>query len=287
MSRASAEVVSTKDYLTYLRETAPKDVLNLEGSMQHEDEYKYITVNINPKQFKSHIELIHITDVQYGHRECNVEKLIEYRDWILSEPNRFVFFGGDMVDAATVISIASPYENTMEPQGQVYRFAEIMNPIRHRVLGYVGGNHERRSTKTFGDLGPLIATLLGIPYSSGKQFVDIYYGDHQPFKNALWHGGSGSRTKGSKAQMLNRFMTQGDSQCYWVGHLHDALTLFDWRESRDQKGSIQMEKYCGIMSSSFLRHYGTYAETAGMAPSETLMGRVILEPNGHWEVTLR
>jgi hypothetical protein len=191
-----------------------------------------------------------------------------------------------MVDAATPISIASPYENTEEPQGQVFRFIEIAMPIRHRILGYVGGNHERRSIKTFGDLGHLIATLLKIPYSSGKQFVDIHYGDHAPFKNSLWHGGTGSRTKGAKAQMLHRFMAQGDSQCYWVGHLHDCLVLFDWRERRFYN-KIKLEKYAGVMSSSFLDHYGTYAEVAGLAASDTIMGRVILEPNGKWMLTLK
>jgi hypothetical protein len=191
-----------------------------------------------------------------------------------------------MVDAATPISIASPYENTEEPQGQVFRFVELAMPMRHRILGFTFGNHERRSVKTFGNLGNLIATLLRIPGSSGKQFVDINFGEHKAFKNSLWHGGTGSRTKGAKAQMLHRFMGQGDAQCYWVGHLHDAMVLFDWRERR-KSGHIHLEKYAGVMSSSFLDHYGTYAEVSGMAPSDTMMGRVILEPNGKWELTLR
>lgn len=48
-----------------------------------------------------------------------------------------------------------------------------------------------------------------------------------------------------------------------------------------------LEKYAGVMSSSFLEHYGTYAEVAGLAPSDTMMWRVILEPGGHWELTAR
>lgn len=278
---------STQQYLDKLWKDAPKDVVNIQGSMQIGDEYKYVTVDFNPKKYPHGIEVLALTDVQYGHVCCNVAKFIEFRDWVLKEHNRFVFFLGDMIDAATAVSIASPYENTEEPQGQIYRFIELAMPIRHRILGYVGGNHERRGVKTFGDLGHLIATFLKVPYSSGKQFIDINYGKHTPFKNSLWHGGSGSRTKGSKAMMLHRFMTQGDSQCYWVGHLHDVVVLFDWRERRNAEGAIHLEKFSGVMSSSFLEHYGTYAEVAGMAPSDTMMGRVILEPDGHWELTLR
>lgn len=285
-SHEKAIVPATHSYLDRLWKNAPKDVVRLDTSMHFGDESKYVTVNFDVDEYPDGIEILALTDVQYGHLACNVPKFIEFRDWILRKPNRFVFFLGDMVDAATAVSIASPYENTEEPQGQVFRFVELAMPIRHRILGYVGGNHERRSVKTFGDLGHLIATFLKIPYSSGKQFIDINYGEHKAFKNSLWHGGTGSRTKGAKAQMLHRFMQQGDAQLYWVGHLHDVVVLFDWRERR-LKGKIKLEKFAGVMSSSFLEHYGTYAEVAGMAPADTMMGRLILEPNGKWEITLR
>ena len=278
-------VPSTRDYIDRLWANAPKDVLTLNTGMRIGDESKYVSLTVDPKKHKT-FEILHITDVQYGHLRCNVQKFLEYRDWILREPNRFVFFGGDMIDAAHALSVASPYTNTEEPQGQVYRFCELVMPMRHRILGYVGGNHERRGERTFGDLGHLIATLLKVPYSSGKQFVDIYYGKHKPFKNSLFHGKSHGATKGSKAQMIHNFMKQGDSHLYWVGHLHDTLMVGDVREKRGEFG-IEPEKFAGVMSSSFLEHYGTYAEVAGMPAGDTNMWRLVLEPTGHWELTLR
>lgn len=286
MHTTSSLVPATQTYLSQLWKNAPDDVFQIKSSMQYGDECKYLTVNIDPKKFPERVEILHITDVQYGSLGCNVPVFKEYVNWILKEPNRFVFLGGDLIDAATVLSVASPYDNTECPQSQIYRFCELLMPIRHRILGYVFGNHERRGEKTFGNLGNLIATLLKIPGSSGKQFVDINYGAHKAFKNSLWHGGTGSRTKGAKMQMLHRFMTQGDAQCYWVGHLHDAMMTFDWREKREN-GKIRLEKFAGVMSSSFLEHYGTYAEVAGMAASGTMMWRLILEPNGKWELTAR
>lgn len=280
--------VPTQSYIERLHAKAPPNVIEASSSMNYGNQSKYITAKFDPKKFPNGIEILHLTDVQYGHMYCDVAKFIEYRDWVLKEPNRFVFFGGDMVDSATVISVASPYENTTGPDNQVYEFCELAMPLRHRVLGYVGGNHERRGVKTFGDLGPLIAMLLKIPFSGGKQFVDIHYGKHAPFKNSLWHGGTGSRTKGAKAQMLHRFMTQGDSQVYWVGHLHDVLYLGDVRERRDPAGgAIKPEKFCGVMSSSFLGHYGTYAETMGMSVGDCQMWRLTLTPDGHWGMNVR
>jgi predicted MPP superfamily phosphohydrolase len=276
---------STMDFLEKFWKQAPKDVVKIHQSMRIAHETKFVTLEFDPRKFKT-IELLHITDVQFGHLMCDKRKVVEYRDWVLSEPNRFVLFGGDMIDAATAISIASPYENDVEPQGQVFNFCELMQPMRHRILGYVGGNHERRGAKTFGDLGRIIATLLKVPYSAGRQFIDIKYGEHDPFKVSLWHGSGSAKTKGAKAQMLHRFMQQADSQLYLVGHLHDVVVLFDFRQRR-HRGRIQLQKIAGAMSSSFLEYFGTYAETADLSPSSTMMARVILEPSGHWELTLR
>lgn len=274
------------EYLDKLQREAPADVVDIEGSMQFGDEFKFVTAKFNEKDFPDGIEIMHITDVQYGHLACNVEKFKEYRDWILSEPNRFVVFGGDMIDAATVLSVASPYENTEEPQGQIYKFVELAMPMRHRIIGYVGGNHERRTARAFGDAGHLIATLMRIPYSSGKQFIDVHYGKHKPYKISLWHGGGNGRTKGSKAMMIHRFMSQADSDAYFVGHLHDVIMVGDVRERRDGN-KIKLEKVFGVMSSSFLTHYGTYAEVMGMSAGDTNMWRLMLDPNGHSEMTLR
>lgn len=286
MAHEIIQVPSTQDFLERLQKNAPDDVIDLRTSHHIGDETKYVTVNFDVKEYPVGIELLMLTDVQWGHLMCREDRFIEFRDWVLDHPNRFVLFGGDMIDAAHALSVANSYENKYEPMQQVFRFVEVAMPLRHRIIGFVGGNHERRSSKMFGDLGHLLATFMKIPYSSGKQLIDVNYGEHRAFKVSLWHGGTGSKTKGAKAQMLHRFMAQGDSQLYLVGHLHDVVLLFDWRERRKNK-KIVLEKFAGVMSSSFLEYWGTYAETAGLAPSDTMMARVILEPNGKWEVTLR
>jgi len=251
------------------------------------DETKLVNVDLR-KSKADHIEISHLTDLQYGHKNFMTARFLAYLDWILSCDYRYVILGGDLIDAATVLSIGSPYENTGEPIDQVSGVIELLSPLAkdNRLLGYVGGNHERRTMRTFGDVGRLIAKQLGVPYSRGVQLLDVWYGDHRPFRISVWHGSGGARTKGAKAQMLHRFMGQADSTCYLVGHLHDAMVLFDWRQRR-HRGKIKLQKIAGIMSSSFLAYWNSYAEAAAMSPSDTMMGRIILDRNGHWEVTMR
>lgn len=248
-------------------------------------EEKYITWDFTKAKFST-LELTQITDAQFGHICCKTERLIEYRDWILSRPNRYMLWTGDNVDSATMQSKGTTWENRGTPQQQLFEYVKLWAPARHRILGSVGGNHERRSLTTFGDLGVTIAALLRIPYSRGKQLIDIYFGDHKPFQISLWHGVGGARTKGTVAQILNRFASEGDSQLYLMGHVHQPLIMPFWKERRGVRG-VRAVKTIGCIGSSFMETWGSYGEVSGYGPSDVLMPRCVLEKSGHWEVTLK
>src|SRR5215472_2970699 len=219
---------------------------------------------------------------------CKLDRLKEYRDWILAEPYRFVVFGGDMVDAAHISAPGGPYDNLFKPQTQVYKFCEMFAPLAHRIISFVGGNHERRANLYFGDLGTLLATLLQTPYSAGQQFVDIHFGEWKPFRIDNWHGRGAARTMGAKSNMIWEHMLHSDADWCPVGHLHDAITLFRWIRQRDGANlKLKWRKQGGSMSTSFLDWCGTYAEVAGMKTTDVMMAKVVLEPDGRWQLTLR
>ena len=261
-----------------------------EGLSHHmvlDGETKRVMVSVPDSEHPDFIELLMLTDLQYGHQGFQEKRFEEYRSWILGRPHCYVSLGGDLVDAATPISVASPYENRWEPSVQVMKLVGLLRPLRSRIVGYVAGNHERRTSKTFGNAGALIATLLGVPYSRGVQLVDLYYGKHNPFKVSLWHGSGSARTKGAKTQMVHRFMSQADSDVYLCGHLHDVVLVFDWRQRRAGRDKMALDKVAGIMSSSFQDYWNSYAEEKGLYPSDTMMARVQIEKDGHWGVELR
>lgn len=193
--------------------------------------------------------LIQLTDVQFGHVHCKYQRVMEFRDWVLAAENRFMVWTGDMIDAWAAWSPGRPWENIADPQTQVFKFCEVWAPARHRVLGYVGGNHERRAIPAFGDLGVLLATLLKVPYSNGKQHIDVFFGKHAPFKITQWHGRGGARTKGTVAQTLHRFANDGDSQLYLMGHLHQPLIMPFWKEARGAAQRVVLQKCVAALGS--------------------------------------
>jgi predicted MPP superfamily phosphohydrolase len=278
---------TTLDLLESVEEKLEDYVPDLKQSMVINGQAHYLTWDFR-KTSLPEIEILQITDIQFGHKACDVDKLTEYLRWVLDSPSRYIILGGDLVDAGHKLSKGSPFEQIGDPQEEMWALAHLLAPVRHRVLGYVGGNHERRSIDTFGDLGKSIAMILQIPYSPGKQHIDILFGDHKPFKITIWHGGGSGASKGAIANSVYRLMGQADSQLYLIGHLHQAVVLPDWRESRTGKGTMQLTKIIGAMGTSFLKHYGTYAEVImGTKPTGIMMARAILEKNGKWEVTLR
>lgn len=266
----------------------PENPLRLSSGMVYGEQAKYLSWEIPLEAHPDQIELLQMTDMQWGHVGCKRHRTIEYRDWVLASPHRYMLWTGDNIDAITALSVGTSQENIGTPQRQVFEFCEVWAPAAHRILGYVGGNHERRSIPTFGDLGILIATLLRVPYSNGQQLIDLHYGQHAPFRITLWHGAGGSRTKGAKAQVLDRFMQQGDSHLYLMGHLHDAMILPAWKQIRDPaRRRVIYRKSFGAMSSSFMETWGTYGEVAGFASHDVMMARAVLTPDGRWELTLR
>lgn len=247
---------------------------------------RYLSWDFSKLPFDT-LEVLQITDVQFGHKQCLVKKLKEYLNWVLVEPNRYIVFGGDMVDAGHVQSKGSPFEQVGDPQEELWQFCKLAAPLRHRVLGYVGGNHERRSIPTFGDLGRSIATILKLPYSPGKQFIDITFGKHKPFKMSMHHGFGSAQTIGSIANGTAKFMSQGDSQYYLLGHLHQAIAIQTSREYRDGKGDMRLTKIIGARGSSFLDSYGTYGEVNCYSAQSVQMPLLVLNKNGTWSVSLK
>ena len=263
----------------------PEDAFPRTTKMLVLGETKYLSWDFSEAPFKT-LELIQITDMQWGHICCKVDRVLEYRDWVLKKPNRYMIWTGDNIDSAHMQSKGTTWENTGNPQQQLFDFCRVWAPARHRILGYVGGNHERRVLSTFGDLGITIAALLRIPYSRGKQLIDVHFGQHRPFQISQWHGAGGARTKGTVAQVLTRFASDGDSQLYLMGHLHQPMIIPFWKERRGARG-IRSVKTVAALGSSFMEMWGSYAEVSGYAAGDVLMPRTVLERDGSWEVTLK
>jgi predicted MPP superfamily phosphohydrolase len=87
---------STFNKLEQIQAKLKNYVPTIAESMVIDGEARYLSWDFS--EFESEeLSILQITDIQFGHKQCKVEKLQEYIDWVLAEPNRYVVLGGDLV----------------------------------------------------------------------------------------------------------------------------------------------------------------------------------------------
>lgn len=138
---------------------------------------------------------------------------------------------------------------------------------------------------------------LGCDIGEQSKYVTVRFDEKQVKKwghlellaltDIQFDGVGGARTKGAVAQVLDRFMQWGDSQLYLMGHLHQGMVVPAWREVRDGRGGLRLEKKIAAIGTSFLESWGGYGEVAGFHPHDVMMARAVVEASGKWELTLR
>lgn len=228
-------------------------------------------------------------DEQVGHITCDEKRVIKDIDWVESNPQCLVFLLGDAIDSATKTSPGSIRENTKSPLKQVEYYVELHKRIADRIIGFVGGNHERRIDKALDDGGAAIRLLAKglsieshkIPYSSGVLLIDVYWHGHV-WTFTLFHGAGAAATAGSKIQRMQRNLLLTDSSITLSGHLHDEAKTSRRYVKRSADGSIKITKQTSLQCGTYLRWIGSYGEVGGMSPTGPDMIVIELLPDGKY-----
>ena len=97
------------------------------------------------------ITIIPISDVHLGASEHMQTEWINFINQVNSVPNCYVILGGDLINNSTRNSVANVFAETIRPREQKRLMAEMLEPIKDRILCAVTGNHERRNGKDADD----------------------------------------------------------------------------------------------------------------------------------------
>ena len=89
-----------------------------------------------------------VADVHIGAKECDMDGFKAFLRKMQDEPDSYLVIVGDVLNNGIKDSMTNVYEETMPPHTQVDVATELLKPIADKILGCVGGNHERRTTKS-------------------------------------------------------------------------------------------------------------------------------------------
>ena len=107
-----------------------------------------------PAEFEF-VEVYPIHDLHYGNVQFNPNKWKKLKEEILSAPNRFVVYVGDLLEMAIPGSKSDVFSQVVPPEMQKEWIAYEMSELANRTIAVISGNHEHnRATKICG-LHPL------------------------------------------------------------------------------------------------------------------------------------
>lgn len=250
---------------------------------------------INHK-FDSDITIIPIADVHLGSPQCMEQDFIEFIDTVKKRPDVYLILGGDLIDNGTRSSVTSPFHATMPPSVQKREMANILEPVKDKILCIIPGNHERRSRKEVDDDPCLdIACMLDIGhlYRENLAFLHLQLGEQltsggarkpgraRPSYNiVVVHGNGGGILTGGAVNRAENFGYVIDGMdALILGHTHKPFTTQPGKILIDaHNNNVSFKPFKVISMTSWLQ-YGGYAARGMLRPTTHCLQTITLRGN--------
>ena len=248
------------------------------------------------------LEFIPLGDMHVGGLGCDeghIKKYVEYIRrtgaywWGMGDYIEAINYSDPRFDPTSVADWMDIADMRNLPKIQAQRFLDLMAPIANRCLFVLHGNHEESVAKhSHFDVGQHIADSLLVPYLGYSGFVDLIFnykpagtkkGPSTSRRLFVHHGWGGGRMAGGKVNKVQGFLNGFDADDYFMGHVHDTVTLktsrvgvkrcigklritnpaigASWRTSE-----VVSKDHCFGLTGTFLKG-ALYAEMQGYNPS--------------------
>lgn len=224
------------------------------------------------------LTILPIADVHLGAAEHLEREWRQFCDSVLKQPNTYLLLGGDMVNNSTRSSVANPFDEVIRPREQKRLMAEMLMPLRERILAGVLGNHEMRSRRESDvDIMADIFCKLDIEerYRQNLAVIKIQIGDSKADGNrnptyaiALTHGTGGGIYTGSAINRGERYAYYFDGiDALVLAHTHKAFVTQPAKLKVDPFNNKVSVKPFKVVSVTGWLEYGGYVAQKMLQPS--------------------
>lgn len=230
------------------------------------------------------VTIIPVSDVHLGAAECMEKEFMEFVKMVKDSEHVYITLGGDLLNNATKSSVSNIYDEVYRPSTAKRMMANILEPIRDRILCAVGGNHERRSSRDVDDdITYDIMTKLDIEdlYRENIAFLKLQLGVAETRSGgvnagkcrptyciAVTHGSGGGVLTGAGVNRNERFGYAIDGvDALIVGHTHKPYTTQPGKVVVDPRNNQISVKPFKVISSTSWLSFGGYAAQKMLLPS--------------------
>jgi predicted phosphodiesterase len=225
-----------------------------------------------------------LNDWHLGSINCDRKAIKKYVKYIQSQDDAICVCLGDLLENSNKNSIgAGVYDQESYPDEQLEEVLELLEPIKDKIIGVVGGNHERRAKKDSGiRLDRLMARDLGVQWFDNEIMMVLYRksGDHS--KSASFYFNHTKISGKNKATIMNTMdrdvAGKSNFDVYVKGHDHQVGCLgFEYMhfDKRTCKVSVKIRYH--VLTGSFLHRPNSYATERPYMP--TAVGAVEILPD--------
>lgn len=221
-----------------------------------------LNVEIPFKSAEIHI----LSDVHIGAATHDAELFGQAIHDVASKSSARAILNGDLLEfiiSGGRISIRDQVQHRLEEQ--VIQAAEILQPIRRKILFARTGNHEQRTVQRAEfDAVRLLCKMLQVPYYEGAGFTRIATQERTTVL-AGGHGRSGAKNGDTELEKLRRIY---EADVYYLGHSHHLyakpVPIFYCASN----GTEHCKEQWFVRAGSFLKYAG-YARNTFLEPQRT------------------
>ena len=247
-----------------------------------ESEFPELIVTVPDKW--PHIKLAPLYDVHIGHRLHASPLFKRHLSWLASEPCVLSFNGGDLFE--NVVE-GSPGQWSQEniPDDQFAEARKVLEPVLHKMLFAIPGNHEARTFRVAGfDIARELAERCGLNYFPDYCFCTIRWRGLK-FRLCAHHGTGAAASPGGQRNAARKDMPWVGADLYWTGHLHQPIADVVYRADFNQDTDRMVKRSSVvIISPSYLRYFGGYGAAKRLSPGELGLTVAELQANGNIRV---
>ena len=91
-----------------------------------------------------------LADLHLGESLVDMRRVDQLLNEIKSNDNARLIVNGDLVNNGIKESVSDIYHETMKPSDQIKMLAQLLEPIKDKILVMTDGNHEARTSKKVG-----------------------------------------------------------------------------------------------------------------------------------------
>jgi predicted phosphodiesterase len=225
-----------------------------------------------------------LADLHIGDPTVDVVAIYDTLKRIKDDPYALCVLNGDLMNTATRNGVSDVYGEVIPPMEQITAMCKMLEPIKDKIVGVTGGNHEARVYKMDGiDMTRLVCRQLGIEekYSPDGVLVFLRFGKrggqsrHSDQVNAQWysiyatHGSGGGRKEGAKAIRLADMAAIVDADVYIHSHTHLPMIFREafFRVNVPTGSAALVDKL--FVNTGAALGYGGYGQQQEYKPSST------------------